>query len=202
VRHNYTLNEALDHTGVDRMRLQRWCDAEIIKTGGGGAQGRRREFSFRNLIELVVCDELRGLGYNEPAMRWVVENLNSIWDQPDAPSNSRRRDAPTYRDAPIIWIAFHRLTDSIHGDYEAVAMFPVDAADLVSRVTTGEADGSGVAATGTAIPIGRIIHDLEAQTGDKLYGSWRDEFEKAKREGAEKLAAAIRRELKRDNDSE
>lgn len=158
----YDFAQVLAHTSVDRNRTQRWCDAEIIRTAGGGSQGKRRAFTFRNLVEIAVCDELRGLGVSEPALRTVVESLNAIWDQPDAPIN-RQPDSPTYRDATILWLALQHYDPPI-GD--GIAVYPVTPADLIARLTDGAADGSGLAETGIAIPIARIIADLERRTGD------------------------------------
>jgi hypothetical protein len=140
----------------------RWADAGIIKTGGGGSQGKRREFTVRNLIEIVVCDELRGLGMNEPRLHRTVRDLNTMWNQPDDPTGF---GPAKYRDATILWLAFQRYSDP---EMEIVATYPVTADNLIKRLTTGESDGSGVAESGIAIPIRRIVLDLEAKTGDRL----------------------------------
>ncbi len=95
-------------------------------------------------------------------MRAVVRNLNAILDQPDTPTNHRFPET-TYGNAPILWLAFQRSDAG-----EAVVVYPVDAVDLISRLTTGDTDGSGIAESGIAIPIRRMIADLEASTGDTL----------------------------------
>jgi hypothetical protein len=150
MRH-YDFAEVLAHCDLTRNRLASWCDAEIIQAVGGRSSGKRREFSFRNLIEARVCDELRGLGVTEASMPIVVQSLNVIWDQPDAPINERP-DSPTFRDA-ILWMAFQRLINPINdSEMESVNIYPVDFDDLKSRLTDGLADGSGVAESGIRFP--------------------------------------------------
>jgi len=164
----YSLGDVLEFTEVDRNRLMRWLNAGIITTAGGGSQGVRREFSFRNLIEVAVCDELRGLGVNEDGLRRTVQDLQTIWNQPDDPT-SGGPDAPTVRDAIVLWIAFQRHSHPVSGEpIEGIHLYPITAAQLLSRVTDGLADGSGIAETGIAVPIARIVANLERQTGDTL----------------------------------
>ena len=118
-------------------------------------------------------------------MRRVVRDLNTIWDQPGDPMNVRRPDHPTYRDATILWLAFQRSINPDGSDSAGVHVYPVDEQDLVSRLTTGDADGSGITESGIAIPIARIIADLEQATGDVL------DFDEHVRKVAQRAAAEI-----------
>jgi DNA-binding transcriptional MerR regulator len=165
MRHNYSFAEVLQHTGVSRNRVMRWADAGIVQTSGGGSQGKRREFSFRTLVEIAVCDELRGLGVAEPQLRQIIDSLNAYLDQPEDPINWRDPDGPKNRDAAILWIAFQRYSDP---EMEVLAVYPVTPENLISRLTNGVVDGSGVAESGIAVPIARIVADLERATGDRL----------------------------------
>jgi len=167
--HRYSFAQLLEYTGVPQNRAIRWLNAGIIEAAsGGGSQGVRREFSLKNLIEMAVCDELRALGLSEPTLRSVVHSLQAIWSQPNEPITSRR--SVTYRDAPILWLALQRFAPPDRPDTieEMLAVYPVDAFDLERRVTDGMADGTGIAETGIAVPLGRITRDLEAKTGDVL----------------------------------
>lgn len=166
---SYELRDAAALTiGVERMRLiRRWADIGLIPYVGGGEQGVRRGFSLRGLVKIVVCDELRGLYVAEPGFRRVVNDLDAILDQPDEPLNWRNPDGPKHRDAVVLWIAFQR--HQIDGvDTEGLHIYPESAAGLIERLTSGEADGSGIAESGIALPLRRIITDLEEQTGEKL----------------------------------
>jgi hypothetical protein len=186
MRH-YDFAEVLAYCDITRNKLARWCDAGIIQPGGGGSQGKRREFTFRNLVEVAVCDELHGLGVNEGQMRRIVGDLNTIWNQPDDPM-TERPDGPTYRDMTILWLALVRFDEPTEApriwsatgpdrtqvaergalSCEHVAVCPMDATELVRRMTPSAAGGSGFAETGIAIPIARIIAHLERATGDSL----------------------------------
>lgn len=161
----YDFAEVLAHCGnrLTRNKLARWCDAGIIHPDGGGSPGKRREFSFRNVIEADVCNELHGLNVTEEGMRRITQNLNILWDQPDDPINHREPDGPKNRDATILWIALQHHDDPI-GD--SICTYPVTPENLISRLTDGAVGGSGVAESGIALPIGRIIADLERATGD------------------------------------
>jgi hypothetical protein len=163
MRH-YDSAEVLTHCDVTRNQLARWCDAGIIQTSGGGSPGKRREFTFRNLVEVAVCADLHALGVTEAQMRGTVRDLSAIWDQPDGPIDSSRADKPTHRDMTILWLALHRADTLIEVDgiarREFVAAMPADATFLVNRLTTGDGE------SGIAIPIARIIADLERRTGD------------------------------------
>jgi DNA-binding transcriptional MerR regulator len=162
----YEAREVLEHTGVTRNRLIRWTDAGIIRPAeAAGGKGTRRPYTFRNEVQVAVCDELRGLGVGEPGMRKVVDALDAHWNRPDAPINWRDPDGPKNRDAAILWVAFQRYVDP---DMEVIAAYPVTPENLISRLTDGAVDGSSIAESGIAIPIGRIIADLETKTGDTL----------------------------------
>jgi hypothetical protein len=103
MRHDYTFAEALEYTHVDRNRLMRWADEGIVRTTGGGSQGKRREFSLRMLAEVAVCDELRFLQVDERLLRQAVTVLNQWWDG----------QLPESRGATVLWIGHQRVPDLV-----------------------------------------------------------------------------------------
>lgn len=163
----YDFGQVVQLTGAPRIKVQRWCDAEIIRTAGGGSQGKRREFSFRNVVEIAVCNDLRVISLAEPGMRSVINSLNAIWDQPEEPLFPNQPKGKKYRDASHLWLAVERfeVPEGLVGNrdegntFETLSHYPV----TPEMLTTRAADDVGI-----AIPIARIVANLERATGDRL----------------------------------
>jgi hypothetical protein len=56
----YAPRHVAKHTGVSVPQIKRWTDAGLITAdfGGGGAKGKHRRYSFRNLFEVAIALEL------------------------------------------------------------------------------------------------------------------------------------------------
>lgn len=163
---DYTFGDVLRHNNLTRNQLNRWVQAGLIRPVVVEGQ-RLRHFTARNLVEAAVCDELRGFGLSEVLSARVIKALNVYWDQPDAPIDERP-NAPTVRDCPILWIGFVRFTlgadDELHEDL----LIRLTDLATIGQFLTGPA-GEGVddgAESGIAIPLHRLIRDLETKTGD------------------------------------
>jgi len=161
---DYTFGDVLRYNGLSRNELKRWTQAGLIRPALVAGDNPRR-FSARNLVEAAVCDELRGLEMSESLVAYVLKNLNALWDYPDAPINISDPTGAKNRDATILWIALEHYDEPIG---TAKAIYPVTPQNLISRLTDGDVDGSGVAESGIALPIGRLIADLEQRTGDRF----------------------------------
>lgn len=83
---HHNLTAAVAISKVPRMLVRRWADAGIVRPHGGGASGKRFEFTFRNLVELKVCHAIHTLGLNEPAMRELVRDM-AKWIDGDGDMN-------------------------------------------------------------------------------------------------------------------
>jgi hypothetical protein len=198
----YHFGDVLRYSDISRTVLMRWADIDLIKTAGGGSPGRRREFSFRNLVEVLVCHELHWFGLPESLLADVVRNLNRLWD--GALEVLGGADGATVTEPQTYYLVLGHIRFSEPPDetvQHTLMMQFVDPTRLLALLDDG-GDGSGFEQTAIVVPVSKIIDDLEAKTGDKLHGSWRDEFERVKRQAAEELAATIQRELKRDDESE
>jgi DNA-binding transcriptional MerR regulator len=64
-------------TGVTERNLRYWVEAEVFTPvkGGSGTQGIPREYSFENLVEITVLDELHKLRVETPKAREAVAQL-------------------------------------------------------------------------------------------------------------------------------
>ena len=168
-QHRYSLAEVLAYTQVPDVRVKRWLAAGIIQpVGGGGSQGVRREFSLKNLIEIVCCNTLHMMGLTEPARQIFVQMLRDVWARPTMPISNQDPASLLWRDAPFLWFGIQ--TGMVDDEWqETLGLAPCDFPTL-QRYITGDL-GSNLPAlplSGIVIPLQHITRELEARTGDVL----------------------------------
>jgi len=75
-----------DITGVSRMQLQHWDRTGIVRPSVkiGAGKGSRREYSFKDLVQLKVAKRLREEGISLQKIRKALEHLRK--DFPDLKS--------------------------------------------------------------------------------------------------------------------
>ena len=74
-------------TGVSRMQLQHWDRTGIVRPSIriGAGKGSRREYSFRDLVQLKVAKRLRGEGISLQKIRRALEYLRKNFPNVKAP---------------------------------------------------------------------------------------------------------------------
>src|SRR5262245_38123362 len=160
----YEFRQVLAVTGVVPNVLRRWADAGIIRPHGADGKGTRRAYTFANLVEVKVAEYLRGVGLSEPALRKVIDDLQRLWTDP----------ATTLTQAPIVWCAYVRVRVPPYATAdEGVMLRLVDGQMLTTLLDASNAadvmtSHVAVLEAAIAIPIGRIIQELTAKTGDRV----------------------------------
>ena len=150
-------------TQVQARQIRRWADVGIVPIAGGGSQGVRREYSLRNLAEIVVCERLQRLGVAERGLKAAVSSIEytlTAWS-----FETTRKLAKT-----VLWIslsphAVRRYDASI----EAAGTF-TRGAPIIRMVSSLEVhiDLMTSSGFGIAINIADIVADLEKKTGETL----------------------------------
>ncbi len=74
-------------TGVSRMQLQHWDRTGIVRPSIriGAGKGSRREYSFRDVIQIKVAKRLRGEGVSLRKIRKTLEYLRKNFPDVTAP---------------------------------------------------------------------------------------------------------------------
>ena len=162
----YEFRTVLEHTGVKRNQLQRWTDAAIIRAQGASGRGTRRAYTFRNLVEVVLCDRLQRLGMTEATMVKAVAALHYEWLCGPTSWLTVGHDTLWLRLSP-------RDTRRNEGRIEYAGEFGHTTLSTAAPLLTVESylvvaanirDGD----FGLAIPLRDIVTTLEARTGDRL----------------------------------
>src|SRR5262245_51132805 len=159
---DYEFADVVDHTRIDRNQLRRWCEIGLVKTGGGGSQGKRRVFSLWNLIEVVVLDELHFFGFSERAMDDAICSLRQHWTQGLAEP----------RHSLVAWFARQRLGVGPTNEppYTDILLLRIIDATMTAHALTEPAAFQSLPEVGLLVPLGRFIQLIEAVTGDVLVG--------------------------------
>jgi DNA-binding transcriptional MerR regulator len=176
VTRTYEFREVLEHTGVPRNQLQRWTDAAIIRARGGAGKGTRRAYTFRNLVDVAICDRLHRLGVTEATMLKAVAAFHA--------SLQWGRDAWLHQPVPpnvgmftgghhLLWLRIpsQRMGPESRIEYAGefglttmragVAMLTVESdANVAQHIREGD--------FGIVVPLLDIVKNLEAKTGDLL----------------------------------
>lgn len=149
---SYEFAKSLALTDVTRSSLTRWCDAGIIQpVGGGGGKGRRRQFGFRNLVEIAVAERARRLMLNEAGISAVVDAVRRCSPEQLRPSTphlvffgfeSEAGDDPQLEPIAVV-LAAGGTEDELNSGYWGVV---IGLADIVWRLQ----QATGESAEGTA----------------------------------------------------
>jgi hypothetical protein len=164
---SYTFGDVVEINGLTTNQLKRWTQIGLIKPQGkGDPSAGWRKFTFRNLIEARVCDQLRALNVAEALLQQVVHNLTRLFDGADLVLGVDDV-GKVFRDVPVYYLYIGRVRFSLPPDeteHERLMLQWCDPARL-HAILDSETD-SGVSETGIVIPVSRIITDLERLTGD------------------------------------
>jgi DNA-binding transcriptional MerR regulator len=159
----YTTDEVLAHTTVDPNVLRRLVDIGVIQPDVAAkvGRGRPRLYSFRNLVEVMVAQQMSALRVQTATIRALLKGLRAQDDQ------SRRNDTAArwrlFRDPrtrPPDWVAVLDVVLTEEAPNFGALLF----VDQPTKLPRGQPADPRIMVSFT-VYIGHILHLLEHRTG-------------------------------------